>query len=93
MRCAEQGLTPSGPYVTSACTLPDGVPPLIGDVATYFDSGKTAPALEFLVPVTAPNMQSFTVAAGSGISNAKEAAALADQDVATQAQQLGLPGW
>ena len=86
-------VTPSGPYVTSACTLPSDVPALIGDLQKYFDSGKTAPALEFLSPIKGPNLENITVQVGSGISTAKQGAALYDDDVKKQAQQLGLKGW
>lgn len=86
-------VTPSGPYVTSACQLPSGVAALIADVQKYFDSGKTAPALEFLSPIKGPNLENITVQVGSGISTAKEGAALYDDDVKKQAQQLGLKGW
>ncbi|HWU60016.1 MAG TPA: ABC transporter substrate-binding protein [Microbacteriaceae bacterium] len=86
-------LLPSGPYVTSACKLPSNVPALITDMDKYFKSGKTAPALEFLSPIKGPNLENITVQVGSGISTAKQGAALYDQDVKKQAQQLGLKGW
>jgi raffinose/stachyose/melibiose transport system substrate-binding protein len=93
--CAVQNkdLTPSGPYVTSACSLPDSVPSLINDMQKYFDDGNTAPALEFLSPIKGPNLENITVQVGSGISTGKQGAELYDQDVKKQAQQLGLPGW
>ncbi|WP_150306396.1 ABC transporter substrate-binding protein [Planctomonas psychrotolerans] len=86
-------LVPSGPYVTSACSVPDDVPDLIGELQTYFDEEKTAPALEFLSPIKGPNLENITVQVGSGISTAEEGAALYDEDVKKQAQQLGLEGW
>lgn len=86
-------IAPSGPYVTKACKLPTDVPPLIKDMDKYFNSGKTAPALEFLSPIKGPNLENITVQVGSGISTAKQGAALYDQDVEKQAQQLGLKGW
>jgi raffinose/stachyose/melibiose transport system substrate-binding protein len=86
-------LVPSGPYVTSACELPESVPPLIGELQTYFDEEKTAPALEFLSPIKGPNLENITVEVGSGIRPAKEGAARYDEDVKKQAQQLGLEGW
>jgi raffinose/stachyose/melibiose transport system substrate-binding protein len=93
--CAVQNkdLLPSGPYVTSACKLPSDVPALIGDMDNYFKAGATAPALEFLSPVKGPGLPNITVQVGSGISSAKQGAALYDQDVKKQAQQLGLKGW
>jgi raffinose/stachyose/melibiose transport system substrate-binding protein len=69
------------------------VPALITDMDKYFKSGKTAPALEFLSPIKGPNLENITVQVGSGISTAKQGAALYDQDVKKQAQQLGLMGW
>lgn len=86
-------LLPSGPYATSACKLPSDVPPLINDMDKYFKSGKTGPALEFLSPIKGPNLENITVQVGSGISTAQQGAALYDQDVKKQAQQLGIKGW
>ncbi|MEV6851795.1 extracellular solute-binding protein [Actinoplanes sp. NPDC051411] len=85
--------TPTGPYQVKGCTLPADVPQVTKDVAAYFDSGKTTPALEFLSPVKGPNLENFCVQAGSGIADAQKAAKLYDQDVTKQAQQLGLKGW
>jgi raffinose/stachyose/melibiose transport system substrate-binding protein len=59
----------------------------------YFESGKTAPALEFLSPVKGPSLPQITTEVGSGIKSAKEGAKLYDRDVEKQAKQLGLPGW
>lgn len=85
--------TPTGPYPVTACTLPTDVPQLTKDVSAYFDDGKQSPALEFLSPVKGPGLEQITVQVGSGISTAAEGAALYDQDVEKQAQQLGLEGW
>ena len=85
--------TVTGPFVTSACTLPDDVPSLVKDVQTYIDDGKSSPALEFVSPIKGPNLERLTVEVGSGIKSGKEAAALYDEDVKKQAQQLGLDGW
>jgi raffinose/stachyose/melibiose transport system substrate-binding protein len=87
------GVAPSGPYVIKGSTLPDTVPAAIKDIQPYIDSGSNAPALEFLSPVKGPSLEQITVAVGSGLNTAEEGAALYDQDVAKQAQQLGLPGW
>lgn len=93
--CAIQNkdLTPSGPYVTSACTLPTDVPSLLNDMKPYFDDKKTAPALEFLSAVKGPNLENIAIEVGSGINSAKTGAAAYDADVKKQAQQLGLKGW
>jgi raffinose/stachyose/melibiose transport system substrate-binding protein len=86
-------MVPSGPFATDACTLPDDVPGLLKDMQPYFDEGNTNPALEFLSPIKGPNLENITVEVGSGIRSAKDGAALYDEDVVKQAQQLGLEGW
>jgi len=86
-------MVPSGPFATSACTLPDDVPGLLKDMQPYFDEGNTNPALEFLSPIKGPNLENITVEVGSGIRDAEDGAALYDADVVKQAQQLGLEGW
>jgi len=86
--------TPSGPFVVKGAKLPDDVPQVVKDMMPYFETeGLTAPALEFLSPVKGPNLEHLTVEVGAGIRSPEEAAALYDQDVEKQAQQLGLPGW
>ncbi|WP_194410368.1 ABC transporter substrate-binding protein [Microbacterium cremeum] len=86
-------MVPSGPFATSACTLPEDVPGLLKDMQPYFDEGDTNPALEFLSPIKGPNLENITVEVGSGIRPAAAGAALYDEDVVKQAQQLGLEGW
>ncbi|MCS3843558.1 ABC transporter substrate-binding protein [Microbacterium sp. AK031] len=86
-------MVPSGPFATSACELPDDVPGLLKDMQPYFDEGNTNPALEFLSPIKGPNLENITVEVGSGIRPAEDGAALYDEDVKKQAQQLGLDGW
>lgn len=83
----------TGPYFIDGCTLPDDVPAATADMLPYFESGNTAPALEFLSPVKGPNLPGILVEVGSGITSAADAAALYDEDVKKQAQQLGLEGW
>ena len=86
--------TPTGPYVVKGCTLPDSVPDGVKDLLPYFqEDGRTAPALEFLSPVKGPLMPQITVEVGSGVMSAVDGAALYDEDVKKQAQQLGLAGW
>jgi raffinose/stachyose/melibiose transport system substrate-binding protein len=65
----------------------------VKDVAAYIDTGKSAPALEFLSPVKGPTLEQLCVAVGTGQMTPEEAAAAYDEDVKKQAQQLGLPGW
>ncbi len=85
--------TVTGPFVTKACTLPDNVPAMVKDVQSYIESGKSAPALEFVSPIKGPNLERITVEVGSGIKSGEEGAKLYDEDVKKQAQQLGLEGW
>lgn len=84
----------TGPYLVKDCTLPSDVPPVVSDLLPYFqDGGHSAPALEFLSPIKGPALEQITVEVGSGIRSAADGAALYDEDVKKQAQQLGLPGW
>jgi raffinose/stachyose/melibiose transport system substrate-binding protein len=87
------GATPSGPYLIEGATLPDDVLPAVLDMQAYIDAGNVGPALEFLSPLKGPNLEHITVEVGSGLRSAEDAAALYDEDVEKQAQQLGLPGW
>lgn len=86
-------LTPSGPFANKECSLPDSVPGMLKDMQPYFDAGQTGPALEFVSPIKGPQLENITVEVGSGIRSAADGAALYDEDVKKQAQQLGLPGW
>lgn len=84
----------SGPYLVNGCTLPADVPPAVTDMLPYFaEGGQNGPALEFLSPIKGPALEQITVEVGSGIRPAADGAALYDEDVRKQAQQLGLPGW
>jgi raffinose/stachyose/melibiose transport system substrate-binding protein len=77
-----------------ACERPTEVPRAVADMAPYFEAeGATSPALEFLSPIKGPSLEQITVEVGSGIRSAEDGAALYDEDVKKQAQQLGLPGW
>jgi raffinose/stachyose/melibiose transport system substrate-binding protein len=92
VRSAANGAT--GPYLIKGCTLPSSVPPAVADLLPYFQKdGATIPALEYLSPIKGPALEQITVEVGSGIRSAKDGAALYDEDVKKQAQQLGLPGW
>jgi raffinose/stachyose/melibiose transport system substrate-binding protein len=84
---------PGGPYLVKGATLPDDVPPAVQDVQAYIEGGNYGPALEFVSPLKGPSLEQITVEVGSGLRSAEDAAALYDEDVAKQAQQLGLPGW
>jgi raffinose/stachyose/melibiose transport system substrate-binding protein len=88
------GATPTGPYHVEGCELPDDVPSPVKDMLPYFETeGATSPALEFLSPVKGPNLENIMIEIGSGIRDAADGAALYDEDVKKQAQQLGLEGW
>ncbi|MBU1304834.1 MAG: extracellular solute-binding protein [Alphaproteobacteria bacterium] len=85
---------PTGPYLVKGCELPANLPPAVTDMLPYFaDGGHNGPALEFLSPIKGPALEQITVEVGSGIRPAADGAALYDEDVRKQAQQLGLPGW
>jgi raffinose/stachyose/melibiose transport system substrate-binding protein len=84
---------PTGPFATSACKLPSDVPTLVKDEQKYQDAGDTGLALEFLSPIKGPNLEKILIQVGSGISTASQGAALYDEDVKKQAQQLGLKAW
>jgi raffinose/stachyose/melibiose transport system substrate-binding protein len=84
----------TGPYLVKGCELPADVPAGVADLLPYFQAeGTTAPALEFVSPVKGPNLSQITVEVGSGIRSPEDGAALYDEDVKKQAQQLGLAGW
>ena len=80
--------------MVAGCELPDDVPPAVSDMMPYFqEGGQNAPALEFLSPVKGPALEQILVEVGTGSRSAEDAAALYDEDVRKQAQQLGLEGW
>lgn len=85
--------TPAGPFAISSCKVPDSAPALVKDELKYQDDKKTGLALEFLSPIKGPNLEKILIQVGSGISSAQQGAALYDQDVKAQAQQLGIKGW
>jgi raffinose/stachyose/melibiose transport system substrate-binding protein len=84
---------PSGPLAVKGVTLPTDVLPAVKDMQPYFDSGRTAPALEFLSPIKGPNLPQICVEVGVGITTPLDAAKDYDKDVEKQAKQLGLAGW
>lgn len=83
----------TGPMLVEGCELPEDAPRMVTDMYPYFDEERTAPALEFLSPIKGPALEQLLVEVGSGIRSGEDAAALYDQDVEKQAQQLGLDGW
>jgi len=83
-----------GPFVTKDQTAaPAGIPRATADLAALIKSGKTYPALEFISAIKGPNLPGICVQVATGQVTAKAGAALYDQDVVAQAQQLGLKGW
>jgi raffinose/stachyose/melibiose transport system substrate-binding protein len=93
--CDAQNATgvPSGPFSISSCKVPSSAPGLVADEQKYQDDKKTGLALEFLSPIKGPNLEKILVQVGSGITKGDAGAALYDNDVKAQAQQLGLKGW
>ena len=84
----------NGPFLIKGCEVPADVAPAVADLLPYFaEGGHNAPALEFLSPIKGPILEQLTVEVGSGFREPADAAALYDEDVRKQAQQLGLPGW
>ncbi|MBD0383827.1 ABC transporter substrate-binding protein [Paenibacillus sedimenti] len=88
-----QASKPPGPYAVKGAKLPDNVPQVVKDLAPYFESNKTAPALEFLSPIKGPSLPQITTEVGAGIKSGKQGAEVYDKDVEKQAKQLGIPGW
>jgi raffinose/stachyose/melibiose transport system substrate-binding protein len=88
-----KGYPPSGPYMVKGCQVPADAPQAVKDVVAYVDKGSITTALEFQSPVKGPALEQITVEVGSGLRAAPAGAALYDQDVKKQAQQLGLKGW
>jgi raffinose/stachyose/melibiose transport system substrate-binding protein len=84
---------PAGPFAISTCKVPSNAPALVADELKYQEAKKTSPALEFLSPIKGPNLEKILIQVGSGITKAPAGAALYDNDVKAQAQQLGLKGW
>jgi raffinose/stachyose/melibiose transport system substrate-binding protein len=84
---------PAGAYVIKGASLPADVTPAVADMQTYVDKNAFVAALEFATPVKGPSLPDITVGVGSGLYTAEKGAELYDQDVAKQAQQMGLPGW
>lgn len=82
-----------GPYVVKGATLPDDALSPVKDLITYFDAGKTAPALEFITSVKGPNSPQICIQVMGGMVDAKTGAEEYDKDVEKQAKQLGLEGW
>jgi raffinose/stachyose/melibiose transport system substrate-binding protein len=86
-------LPPQGPAMIKGYKLPDNALPAVKDIASYVDSQKAIPALEFFSPVKGPTLEQICVAVGSGQMTPQDAATNYDKDVEKQAKQLGLPGW
>ncbi|MFZ1116554.1 MAG: extracellular solute-binding protein [Propionibacteriaceae bacterium] len=88
-----KGQPPTGPYLTKACKLPSDVTQVAKDTQSYIESGKASPALEFLSPIKGPSLEQICIQVGTGQVSGQKGAALYDEDVKKQAEQLGLPGW
>lgn len=81
---------PNGPYSIKGYELPENVYEAVKEVQTYFDTGKTALALEFQTAVKGPNCAPICQELGSGQTTPLEAAEAYDADCLKQAIQLGL---
>ena len=93
MEAYVSAMRPNGPFALKGFTLPDDVLPGVKDMLPYVDSGKTAPALEFLSPIKGPNLPQICVQTGISLKSPLESAKEYDKDVEKQAKQLGLAGW
>jgi raffinose/stachyose/melibiose transport system substrate-binding protein len=81
------------PFLTKdQSPAPANAPQATKDLAALL-KGKTSPALEFVSPIKGPNLLGICVQVATGQKTAAEGAALYDEDVVKQAQQLGIPGW
>ncbi|MEK9536368.1 MAG: extracellular solute-binding protein, partial [Aquiluna sp.] len=84
----------TGPFLINGAPAAGELFNAYNDMFPYFErAGGTSPALEFVSPIKGPSLEQITVATGTGQYTAAEAAALYDEDVKKQAQQLGIPGW
>jgi raffinose/stachyose/melibiose transport system substrate-binding protein len=88
------GVGYQGPFVTKdQSKAPADAALATRNLAALVSSGKTFPALEFLSAIKGPNLPGICVQVATGQVTAAAGAALYDQDVVAQAQQLGLAGW
>lgn len=83
-----------GPYMTKdQSPAPADAPLATRNLADLIANGNSYPALEFLSAIKGPNLPGICVQVATLQVTAAEGAALYDQDVVAQAQQLGLAGW
>ncbi|MFC0025373.1 ABC transporter substrate-binding protein [Neobacillus cucumis] len=87
------GRSPIGPLAIKGMDDTKDAIPAVKDILSYFQSGLTTPALEYLSPLKGSNLPQITMKVGSGQISAKTGAGLYDKDVELQAKQLGLKGW
>ncbi|WP_346908256.1 ABC transporter substrate-binding protein [Faecalicatena orotica] len=86
-----EAVLPDGPYCVKGYEMPDNAyDPVANDIQAYFESGKNAPALEYISQVKGADCPAICQELGSGQTTAKEAAEKYDKDCAKQATQLGL---
>ncbi|WP_343247306.1 ABC transporter substrate-binding protein [Diplocloster hominis] len=82
---------PSGPYCVKDYEYPENTFDAVKiDMQSYFDSGKTGLAAEFLTQVKGSQCTEICTELVTGQIDYKEAAASYDEDCKKQAQQLGL---
>ena len=86
-----EAVLPDGPYCIKGYEMPDtAYDAVANDIQAYFESGKNAPALEYISQVKGADCPAICQELGSGQTTAKEAAEKYDKDCAKQATQLGL---
>lgn len=86
-----EAVLPDGPYCIKDYEMPDNAYDAVAnDIQAYFESGKNAPALEYVSQVKGADCPAICQELGSGQTTAKEAAEKYDKDCEKQATQLGL---
>lgn len=86
-----EAVLPDGPYCVKDYEMPDNAYDAVAnDIQAYFESGKNAPALEYISQVKGADCPAICQELGSGQTTAQEAAQKYDKDCEKQATQLGL---
>ena len=89
-----RGQSPAGPYLIKGASLPDDALPAILDIQAYLDAGNGRSSAR--VPVAHQGSRARADHCRGRLrpaQSAEDGAALYDQDVVKQAQQLGIDGW
>ena len=84
-------ILPDGPYCIEGYQMPNEAYDAVkNDIQSYLDTGKSAPAMEYITLVKGADCATICQELGSGQTTAQEAAKKYDEDCAKQAVQLGL---